>query len=538
METSQTLLTEININELIQMNQCQTSYGTNKLREMVNYTLPDPNLLIRRQEILLEIAEKTSNKEQLINFLKLIKEKENALELWFSQENDELVSEFCFKYNFLNWSNVLTTYNKFRCYSAVVIILVYVLIYLILRYSGLKMGLKDFFISIYNGYVTFISSVFGLLVSSERICTVIAKGLAVMYIIYQSYSIFNMVDSCSRHKHKCDKLVAHYKELVELIRLIEELYDKDNFLKYEKKIIGDDLDELDDVFMIDFDKVKLGNMITMYKEKEKYKECFVRAIQYVGTLDAFITIADMIGNGYTVPIYVTDDKPLIHIENLYNPMLRLNNQNKQEKIIYNNFEIDDKHLMILTGPNKGGKSTYMKSVLLCILLAQTWGISPCSKIILTPFKKIMSLMSVQDSIGVHSLFDAEMDRCYNILNTINATDGFVFTAMDELFTGTNPKEGIAGSFAVADYLSKLQNSVTIISTHYHQICTQNMDNNQLVLYKKFEAVYDDISSKYIFPYKIQNGISSQTIALQLMAEKGYDDIIIKNALIKLRTIRD
>jgi regulator of replication initiation timing len=562
--TSHELLAEIapSINEILSQHNAITSYGANKLKEMLGITLSDTNLLSRRQEILIEIMEHTAEKQVLIGILGKIKEKEDILEEWFSSEDK--ANECSFGYNFMNWSSVLTAYNKIKSYYGIFIVIIYILIFLILlqlrasKNVGLGITLKEFLISIYGSYVTFLSSLSTLMTSNSTViyCAAYAsKIIAAMYIIYQSYLLGNVVYGNITHKNKCNKLLTSYHQLIELIKDIEELFDNDIFLKYEKTLLGDHLDDLDDIFI---KKVSIGQVITKYKEKDKYKHNFITVIQYVGMIDAFITISGMVGirsarsvqfniggSGYTLPIYVKDAKPYLQIENAYDPtFIKSANSTDKNKINYNVNDciMDDRQLMIITGPNKAGKTTYMKSILICILLAQTWGISPCTKIVLTPFLHIRSINShnIQNQAAIikESLFESEMNKCYELLKLIKETNEFIFVAVDELFTGTNPKEGIAGSYAISDFLAKSNNVISLVSTHFHQICTHNNDNQkQLVLYKKIEAEYNEQQSKYVFPYKLQDGISDQCIALQLLVEKGYSDNIVKNALLKLRVLK-
>lgn len=516
-KTDQNIIVDLNIKNII--NPCITSYGTNKLIEMLNYTLFDENLLMRRQEILLELLKNQEKVANLTKILYSIKEKEVHLNEIINSR--ELIEGTYFEYNFLNWSHILTLYNNFKSYFAIVVIIVYLLIYMIYKYSGSNINLTNFFTVIYNGYVNMSNQMLNNIIKNQSITFNLAKIFAITYIIYQAYTISSTALSCWSHNKKLKQIKQNYNLTIELIKDIEELYDTDTILKYEKRIIGDNLDNLDDNFC---ENKKIGDILIACKNIDNYLNDFRRIVQYVGTIDAFITLSKMLGNGYTLPIYVNDEKPYVNIENLYNPTI-----NYETEVINNDFQIDNQ-IMIITGPNKSGKSTYMQSVLLAILLSQTWGISPCSKIILTPFKKIFLSQS-------NKSFNESVGKYHKILNITKETDGFVFVGIDNLLSNTYTKEGIACSYAITDQLSKAPNILSIITTQYDKICTQNIDNGyNVATYKKFEAIYDTTKSKYIFPYNLKDGISNQSIAIHLLEEKGFNQVLIRNALLKLRTL--
>ena len=98
--------------------------------------------------------------------------------------------------------------------------------------------------------------------------------------------------------------------------------------------------------------------------------------------------------------------------------------------------------MLLSGPNGSGKSTYIKSVLENIILAQTIGFSFCQEMSLTPFHNFITHLNIPDCQGKESLFQAEMNRCYQYLQelqSLNQEGKFSFNIIDEIFVSTNYK---------------------------------------------------------------------------------------------------
>ena len=177
----------------------------------------------------------------------------------------------------------------------------------------------------------------------------------------------------------------------------------------------------------------------------------------------------------------------------------------------------------------GGKSTFIKSLMLSILFSQTLTISFSKEQIFTPFAYIQTYLNIPDHKGKESLFEAEMNRAYryiNYLNTLENENKFSFIIMDEIFSSTNPREGLSGAYAIADKLSYYKNNISMITTHYSELSLLEKYGK----YKNYKIPIDrDISHNIIYPYKIKRGISQQYIALELLQNKGFDNDIINIA---------
>ena len=184
--------------------------------------------------------------------------------------------------------------------------------------------------------------------------------------------------------------------------------------------------------------------------------------------------------------------------------------------------------MIITGPNMGGKSTFIKSLILSILFSQTLGISFSKEITFTPFDYIQTYLNIPDCKRKESLFEAEMNRAYKYINYLNEKDNnqFSFIIIDEIFSSTNPREGLSGAYAIADKLGDYKNNISIITTHYSELALLEKYGK----YKNYKIPIErDISNNIIYPYKIKRGISQQYIALELLQNKGFDNDIINIA---------
>ena len=187
--------------------------------------------------------------------------------------------------------------------------------------------------------------------------------------------------------------------------------------------------------------------------------------------------------------------------------------------------------IIVTGPNAGGKTTYVKTILSNVILGQTIGITYSIKSQMILYDTVNSFMRVSDILGNRSYFEAEAEYCLNMINKakeINANNKSGLFLMDEPMHSTPPIEGMATAYAVIEYLSKLQGITLIITTHFHRLI-------------KLEEIYPDrfinlsvdaipINNKYHFPYKINRGHSYLCIAIELLDIKDFPKDIIDNAI--------
>lgn len=181
--------------------------------------------------------------------------------------------------------------------------------------------------------------------------------------------------------------------------------------------------------------------------------------------------------------------------------------------------------MILTGPNGSGKSTFLKTIMMSVILAQTIGWVPASSMTITPFTYLSTYLNIPDCTGKESLFQAEMNRCHNHLlklKDLDTTEGkYSFNIMDEIFVSTNYYEGISGAWAVMKNVVKYNNAVNIITTHFDK-CIENPINGYI--YKHF-TLSDELENDY----KLRDGINRKHCALNLLEKYGFDAELVLEA---------
>lgn len=158
------------------------------------------------------------------------------------------------------------------------------------------------------------------------------------------------------------------------------------------------------------------------------------------------------------------DYPAIHIENGRHPVV----EQQVRHFTANHTDLDHKHrLMLLTGPNMGGKSTYMRQVALIVLLAHTGCFVPADAATIGPIDQIFTRIGASDDLASNrSTFMVEMSETAYILH--HATEQSL-VLMDEVGRGTSTFDGLALAHAVAEHLLQKNKSFSLFATHYFEL---------------------------------------------------------------------
>lgn len=236
-------------------------------------------------------------------------------------------------------------------------------------------------------------------------------------------------------------------------------------------------------------------------------------------------------NGWVWAQYVRDEVPTLEMERVVHPCV------PRSAAVANDWLLRGQHAL-LTGPNAGGKSTLMKAALCCVLLAQTLTIAPCqASCRLTPFSNVSSHMNIVDTTGFESLFQAELSRAHGALVACRRCscqgNGKTLVVMDEMFSSTNPIEGLAASAACASALADpALRTLCIISTHHLYLCRLLAGR-----FRPFGMPVEldpDTGSVVRYPYRVAKGVCRQFVALELLARAGFDAPLVQAAI----TIKD
>ena len=293
-----------------------------------------------------------------------------------------------------------------------------------------------------------------------------------------------------------------------------------------------------------------GIIIKTFKEFLDLKKMIQPFCTYMAHIDVWCGVSIWLGEGGTggtgacsgsrnLCSFITDIKtPIVKGSSLWNICCDKPIYN-DVKLGYEDTEQDTKqdtepiqietfNNLLITGPNGSGKSTYIKSVIECILLGQTIGVVPAKEFSFTPFVNIGTYLNIPDCQGKESLFQAEMNRCYQqiqMLSTAEKKGDFSFNIMDEIFVSTNYQEGMSGAYAIIKKMCNLNKCLNIITTHFDVLA--GMD--EVKVDKQYFDIEIDENDKIKSDYKIKSGVSKKHFALKLLKQKGFDASIIADA---------
>ncbi|MBE8168028.1 MAG: DNA mismatch repair protein MutS, partial [Shewanella sp.] len=192
---------------------------------------------------------------------------------------------------------------------------------------------------------------------------------------------------------------------------------------------------------------------------------------------------------------------------------------------------NDRRMLIVTGPNMGGKSTYMRQVALITLMAHIGCFVPAESATIGSIDRIFTRIGASDDLASgRSTFMVEMTETANILH--NATTNSL-VLMDEIGRGTSTYDGLSLAWAAAEYLASKLNSMTLFATHYFEL-TQLAENMKGVVNVHLDAV--EHGDTIAFMHAVQEGAASKSYGLQVAALAGVPVSVIKSAKQKLHQL--
>jgi DNA mismatch repair protein MSH2 len=167
--------------------------------------------------------------------------------------------------------------------------------------------------------------------------------------------------------------------------------------------------------------------------------------------------------------------------------------------------------VLLTGPNRGGKSTLLKSLGSAVLMAHTVGVVFGRRATVPVFDNIISALSPQDSVGKMSLFEAEIE----FAKEVRRLKGSTFLMMDEIFHGTNAHDGVEASQVFLDELYATP-VYSVVSTHYMDLPKRYGDTKVQNLCMEASQGPDSL----VYTYRLTEGINKFSSVREILRERG------------------
>lgn len=263
---------------------------------------------------------------------------------------------------------------------------------------------------------------------------------------------------------------------------------------------------------INFRQISHFDFLIRKKEKDKVK--LILNLSYL--LDAYFSVAQASKTyNFCFPQLVEEPKPGLKIEGFFHPFL--------DSPVKNDIEmVGGKNLCFVSGANMAGKSTFLKSVGLCVYLAHIGFPVPAKSMKSTVFNGIFSTINISDNINKgYSHYYSEVKRVKEIALVIKEKKK-VFVIFDELFRGTNVKDAHDATLLVSKGFTQIKNSIFFISTHIVEVGAE-LEKQELVLFKCFESSLQ--GGQPVYDYKLVNGISKERLGLTILKNEGVLEIL-------------
>lgn len=268
-------------------------------------------------------------------------------------------------------------------------------------------------------------------------------------------------------------------------------------------------------------------------EKELYSKLLERLSSYyleLKKVSSFIGNVDLFYSFSTISFENDYVKPDIgnfyelYIEDGRHPVIEVVDRNN--RFIPNSIYMDEKKsLILLTGPNMSGKSTYLRQNALIIFMAHMGLFVPAKKAKIPITDRIFTRIGTSDDLskGV-STFMAEMLECANIIDNMTERS---FIVLDEIGRGTSTFDGLAIAWAIIEFIHDREKSPkTLFATHYHELTELK---NKLSKISNMTAKVRRYEDKIVFLRKIVEGSSDESYGIEVAKMAGLPDEIIKNA---------
>ncbi len=273
---------------------------------------------------------------------------------------------------------------------------------------------------------------------------------------------------------------------------------------------------------LQMEKALFEQLLTEVNQQQIALRHMAEALAQLDVLCAFAERAETLG--FCAPSFTLTEQ--INITGGWHPVVKAASQ---APFISNDLTLNaDQHMLILTGPNMGGKSTFMRQTALICLLAYCGSYVPAASAEIGPLDQIFTRIGASDDLaGGRSTFMVEMTETATILHNATASS---LVLLDEIGRGTSTYDGLALAFAVAEHLASKSRALTLFATHYFELTSlpANLPGIGNVHLSATEHEGD-----IIFLYRVEHGPASQSYGIAVAKLAGVPRSVLQRAREKL-----
>ena len=238
-------------------------------------------------------------------------------------------------------------------------------------------------------------------------------------------------------------------------------------------------------------------------------------------IDCYCALAEVSSKyGYVRPEFTEDEFVIVQGRH---PIL--NERMKKTRYVANDLSMNEREsILLITGPNMGGKSTYMRQTALIVIMAQIGCYVPAKQVRMPVFDKIFTRIGASDDIlSGQSTFMVEMTEANRALQEATAQSLILF---DEIGRGTSTYDGMALAQAMIEYIAACVHAKTLFSTHYHEL-TSLTDSIGVV--RNVHVVVKEDQEKVTFLYKVKDGKADRSYGINVARLAGLPEAVTDRA---------
>lgn len=249
-----------------------------------------------------------------------------------------------------------------------------------------------------------------------------------------------------------------------------------------------------------------------------------RTARALASLDCLVSLARAAATDrYVRPSIIGGQHGTISIKDGRHPMVE--KANKSRIFVPNDTELNhiSQELLIITGPNMAGKSTYMRQVAVLVIMAQIGSFIPAGEAVFSPVDKIFTRVGATDDIATgQSTFMVEMNEVSRILR--GATKNSLIL-LDEIGRGTSTYDGMSIARAVVEYIDKHIHAYTLFATHYHELSTMALHSESI---KNYTVSVKEKGKDIIFLRRIVPGSADRSYGIHVARLAGLPaDLLVR-----------
>jgi DNA mismatch repair protein MutS len=253
--------------------------------------------------------------------------------------------------------------------------------------------------------------------------------------------------------------------------------------------------------------------------------CIKTAAEWAAELDVTATLAQVaVGNRYRRPRF--SDSGEMRVEAGRHPVIEKLSEKDGIRFIPNDLYLDssNEYIAVITGPNMGGKSTYLRQAALILILAQMGSFVPADAALLPVVDRVFTRIGAADNLARgRSTFMVEMTEAAAILNSASASS---FIVLDEIGRGTSTYDGLALAWAVVEYIHDRVRAKTLFATHYHEL-TELAE--QLSAVRNLHVSVKESGDHILFIRKVEPGAADRSYGIEVARLAGLPLQVIERA---------